>query len=385
MSATAAVAAAPATPTDRFDALLGRPVSMRAMALLRILVAPVVLLHLRPLLDAARAGHIYRDAFYEPYASWYPELPRGLYVALLWVAAVAAVAMMVGLCTRVATAAVSLIVTYDLFLSTTNFHNNRAYLVIVLAALAIVPAGRELSVDAWVRRRRQAPALPTVAPAWPLWLLRFEAATVYGASGTSKLLDRGWFSGTVTWQRLVLVRDRMDASVLPSWAVDVLTNRDFHTFAAKLVIATELFIAFGLWSRRTRYAAVWVALCFHVAIQLSADVEVFSYLAAAVLVIWAVPSPRDRRLVVAAGSPGQRRFARLVRRLDWLARFRVEAAPDGGPLRAVDRDGTELTGGAAALLVLSRLPLTAWFALPLRAVRALRRTGPASVPSGARP
>src|SRR5262245_11165791 len=81
----------------RSDELLGRHVSMRAMALLRLLVGPVVLLHLRPFVDNARDGRIYSDVFYEPYAAWYPELPRDLYVALLWVAVVAAAAMTIGL------------------------------------------------------------------------------------------------------------------------------------------------------------------------------------------------------------------------------------------------------------------------------------------------
>ena len=161
----------------------------------------------------------------------------------------------------------------------------------------------------------------------------------------SKLLDRDWFSGTVTWQRVVLVRDRVDASVLPSWAVDVLTNRSFHTVAAKLIIATELFIAAGLWSRTTRYAAVWLAICFHVAIELSADVQVFSYLAIAALVIWAVPSTRDRVLLLDPASPPQRRFATVVRGLDWLARFRIEWGPSGRPVAAVDRDGRVVEGG----------------------------------------
>src|SRR4029079_18229513 len=205
-----------------------------------------------------RAGRIYRDSFYEPYAGWYPELPRGMYVAMLWVAVGAALAMTIGLLTRIATVTAFVIVTYNVFLSTTNVHNNRAYLIIVLAALAVAPCGREMSIDAWIRHARGLPPLPAPSAGWPRWLLRFEAAMVYTASGFSKLIDHDWFSGTVTWQRVVLVRDRVNASVLPSWAVDVLTNRSFHTVAAKLIIATELFIAFGLWSRRTRYAAVWV-------------------------------------------------------------------------------------------------------------------------------
>src|SRR3954470_5874946 len=192
--------------TARFDELLGRQVSMRSLALLRVLAGPVVLLHLRPFLSDAVDGRIYRDGFYEPYASWYPELPRAVYVGLLWLGALGAVAMSLGLLTRLATATTFAVVAYNLFLSTTHFHNNRAYLVIVLGLLAAAPCGRELSLDAWIRRRRGRPALDPRAPAWPLWLLRFECAAIYAASGMSKLLDPDWFGGTVSWQRVVQAR-----------------------------------------------------------------------------------------------------------------------------------------------------------------------------------
>jgi vitamin K-dependent gamma-carboxylase len=361
-----------------FDDLLGRAVSMRALALLRVLAGPAVVLHLRPFLLDAWDGRIYRDAFYESYAGWYPELPDALYVGLLWLAVAAAVAMSLGFLTRLVTATTFAIVAYNLFLSTTHFHNNRAYLVIVLGLLAVTPCGRELSLDAWARRRRGRPALDTSAPAWPLWLLRFECAAVYGASGVSKLVDPDWFGGTVTWQRVVRARDQLDAWPLPDWAVSVLTNRGFHTGAAKLIVLTELFIAAGLWWRGTRYAAVWVAVAFHVAIEVSAPVQVFSYLGIAVLVVWAVPSTRDRVLRIDPTAGRRRRLGSLVRGLDWLARFRVEAAPPGSRLELVDRDGTAIRGAPAVALALSRLPLTAWFALPallLPAIRRARRAG----------
>ncbi|HEX6582962.1 MAG TPA: HTTM domain-containing protein [Thermoleophilaceae bacterium] len=335
----------------RFDELLGRRVSMRALALLRVLAGPIVLLHLRPFLADALDGRVYRDAFYEPYASWYPELPDAVYIGLLMVGAVAAVAMSLGVFTRVATVTTFAIVTYNLFLSTTHFHNNRAYLVIVLGVLAVVPSGREL------------------APAWPLWLLRFECAAIYAASGVSKLVDPDWFGGTVTWQRVVRARDDLEAWPLPDWAVSLLTDRSFHTGAAKLIVLTELSIALGLWWRRTRYAAVWVAVAFHVAIELSASVQVFSFLAIAVLVIWAVPSTRDRVLRVDPTDARQRRLAALVRALDWLARFRIERAAPGSRVEVLDRDGTTISGAPAVVFALSRLPLTAWFALPARLVR----------------
>jgi Vitamin K-dependent gamma-carboxylase len=353
------------------DDLLGRPVSMRALALLRVLAGPVVLLHLRPYLSDAWGGRIYSDAFYEPYAAWYPEASGAVYVGLLSLAAAAAVAMSLGLLTRLATATTFAIVAYNVFLSTTHFHNNRAYLLIVLGLLAVAPCGRELSLDAWIRRRRGLPALDPSAPAWPLWLLRFECAAIYGASGLSKLVDPDWFGGTVTWQRVVRERDELGA--WPDWAVSVLTDRSFHTGAAKFIVLTELFIAAGLWWRGTRYAAVWVAVCFHVAIEVSASVQVFSFLAIAVLVIWAVPSTRDRVLRIDPTASRQRRLGALVHRLDWLARFRVEPAPPGSPPEVVDRDGTSIAGTPAAVLALSRLPVTAWFALPFLLLPAVRR------------
>jgi len=378
MTATS-LAVPSATALGRLDELLGRRVSMRALALLRIMAGPIALAHLWPFVADARAGVIYRDAFYEPYAAWYPELPRPLYMGLLALGVVAAVAMSLGLLTRVATAATFGVVTYNLFLSTTHFHSNRAYLVIVLAALAVAPCGRELSVDAWLRARRGWPALDPRSPAWPLWLLRFEAAAVYGASGLSKLVDGDWFGGTVTWHRMVQVRDQLEASPLPGWAVSLLADRSFHTYAAKVIVLTELFIAVGLWWQGTRYAAVWVAIAFHLAIQLTASVQIFSFLGIAALVIWAVPSTRDRVVGFDPADTGQRRLAEAVAALDWLARFRLVEGGRGSPLTLTDRDGTVSTGRAARVRVLSRLPLTAWFALPVLLLPVMRpvpaRTG----------
>jgi hypothetical protein len=281
--------------------------------------------------------------------------------------------MSLGLLTRLATVTTFGIVAYNLFLSTTHFHNNRAYLVIVLGLLAVAPCGRELSLDAWIRRRRGRPPLDLRAPAWPLWLLRFECAAIYGASGVSKLVDPDWFGGTVTWQRVVRAREQLEGWPLPDWAVSVLTDRDFHTGAAKLIVMTELFIAAGLWWRGTRYAAVWIAVAFHVAIELSASVQVFSYLAIAALVIWAVPSTRDRVLRIDVTASRQRRFGATVRALDWLARFRVEPAPPGSRLEVLDRDHTSVCGAPAIAFALSRLPLTAWFALPVLLLPAVHR------------
>ena len=143
---------------------------------------------------------------------------------------------------------------------------------------------------------------------------------------------------------------------------------------------TELFIAVGLWRRGTRCAAVWIAVVFHVAIEVSASVQVFSYLAIAVLVIWAVPSTRDRilRIDPTASRPAAPGRAGAPARLARTVSRRAGAA--GRAAELVDRDGTTFHGAPAVAFVLSRLPLTAWFALPLLLLpRAASRALPAGV------
>jgi hypothetical protein len=255
------------TLIDRLDAFLGREIDLAPMALLRRLVGPVVVLHLWPVLRRSLDGVQYRDSFFEPWWSWYPELPRGAYTALLALGVAAGVAMAARAAPRVATVVAFAVVTYNLLLSTTHLHNNRALLCIVLGALALTPTAAR-------------------GPAWSMRLLQAELVAVYGGSGLSKLFDADWWGGTVTHLRVVRVEHRLRDSPLPDWTIDVLTDRGFHTGAAKVVVLTEVFIAAGLLWRRTRYAAVAAAAVFHLVIEASATVEVFSWLALAALVVW---------------------------------------------------------------------------------------------------
>ena len=118
---------------------------------------------------------------------------------------------------------------------------------------------------------------------------------------------------------------------------------------------------------------MWVAVVFHLSIEVSASVQVFSYLAIAVLVIWAVPSTRDRVLRVDPTADGHRRLGRPGARARLAGPLPRRAGPPGSRLEVVDRDGTALRGGPAVAFALSRLPLTAWFALPALLLPAVRR------------
>ncbi|MEO6651908.1 MAG: HTTM domain-containing protein [Ilumatobacteraceae bacterium] len=279
---------------ERFDALLAERVSVRSLAVVRILVGAVATVHLWPLLRSALAGDTDVDRFRHPYASWLPELSPTPFTVLLAVGFVASIAMSVGLATRTSSITTFGVVAYHLALSTTHMHNNRAYLVSVLAILAMAPSGRAVSLDARRAERAGTPLDPTMA-AWPLWLLRFQCAVVYAASGFSKLIDPDWFGGAVTWGRVAAQEAMVRSSVLPSFLAGLVLDRNVHTFAAKFIVLTELFVACGLWWRVTRRCAVAAAVVFHVMIGLTADVQVFSYLGLAVLFVWAPPTMWDRR------------------------------------------------------------------------------------------
>jgi uncharacterized membrane protein YphA (DoxX/SURF4 family) len=358
---------------SRIDEALEQRGSVRAVAVLRIALGPIVLLSLRPFLADAAAGESYTDHFWEPFVPWMPALPDRVWFAMLWTGAVAAVLLTVGLWTRVAAATAFTVVAVNILLSQTHYHHNRAYLAIVLGGVALLPSGRVLSLDAALRRWRGRPPLPDVVPLWPLWLLRGQVALVYLASGVGKLVDPDWSGGLVLWDRMVRHQHVLDPTPLPSWAIDLLTSRWVYFVVGPATVATELFIAVGLWFARTRLAAIWIAVLFHVAIEVSAHVQVFSYAAIAALAIWVTPSTRDRVVLVGGDVITARAVRSLVQAGDWFARFRVEPAPPGALTSVVDRDGVEYHGWAATRLVLSRIPITFPFVAPLLVPAGLRR------------
>lgn len=268
-------------------------VDYRALALLRIAAGPLVLLHLAPFRQSADEGIAYSDVFYEPYVAWFPDISRGGYFLLLNAAAVAALLLTLGLFTRISAPATAALVGYNLFLSQTHFHHNRAFLLLLLVGLALTPCGGALSLDARFGRHAN-----TRARRWPLMLLRFELAVVYAPSGLSKLLDPDWWSGLVNQIRLERYAQVVLDRGVPDGVVDLLLTPGFHAVTAKAIVLTELFIGFGLLWRRTRIAAIWVAIPFHIAIEISAEVQVFSYAALAALVVWATPGQRDREVAL---------------------------------------------------------------------------------------
>ena len=208
--------------------------SLRAIELLRIAVGPLTIAHLWPFLGDAVRGVVYSDRFYQPYFAWYPEVPGDVYVGLLWLAVGAATAVSFGVATRWTAAYTAGFVAYNLFLSRTYFWHNRAFLLVLLVGVAVLPLGRWWSVDAALRARSGDDIDRSDKPLWPILLMRFEVVVVFLASGWSKLVDPDWWGGTVTQLRVVRWRHVAAASGVPDGVLDMLATEGFHVWFAKV-------------------------------------------------------------------------------------------------------------------------------------------------------
>ena len=340
---------------DMFD----RGVSVRAIAVLRILVGPIVIVHLWLFLADATPERYFADGFYVPFFEWWPILELGTYRALLIGAMVTAVTLSLGIATRLSAAYTLGFVSFNVLSNQIFFHHNRAFLMSILFGLTLIPCGRVLSVDAWIARRSGRP-LDDVTPLWRLVLFRFLACTPYLASGFSKLIDPDWWGGAVMRDRILRFRHVAEHKGVPAGLIDPIASPEFNAVFWKFIVLTELFIGLGYWFGRTRVAAMFMALSFHVIIEVTSTVSVFSYLGICATLIWVTPETRDR---VVWARP---RTARRLRRLDWLGRFEIRE--HDADLAVRDRDGTRYEGREARWLVLSRLPVT----MPLFAPMLLR-------------
>jgi hypothetical protein len=110
---------------------------------------------------------------------------------LIAIGCIAGVLMAIGFATRLST-----LVTWFSFMTLTNINylaggSADDLLLNGLFVLLLSGCGRTLSVDQWLRRRRD-PAASSEAPAWPRWVLIFQIVTVYWTTGMQKVSASWW-------------------------------------------------------------------------------------------------------------------------------------------------------------------------------------------------
>jgi len=320
-----------------------------------------------------RAGY-FADVFH------WPLLPESLvpsaavYTAIVAAQLVLAILVVAGHRARTSLALSAALGLYVMACDRLQFHNNRYSLLLYALLLSLSPCDRSIHLGA--------PA-PRMGPMWAARLAGVQVSLVYLASGGSKLLDPDWRGGTVLLERLRLYGSQAIAAGVPPRALDWLARPQATSGMAKLAIATELLLVVGLWLRPTRTMALWWGVWFHVSIELTANVESFSWLTLAMYGVFVTPDVRARRFFYDRSRAKGRFYARAIGLLDWLARFEVKAwEPDdvkrGHSVVVVRRDGSLATGLGAFAMVARCVPLLFPLWAPLAFAASFTERGDAS-------
>jgi hypothetical protein len=116
---------------------------------------------------------------------------------------------------------------------------------------------------------------------------------------------------------------------------------------------------------------------FHLTIEVTSKVQVFTWLTLAIYALFATPDVGARIVRFHEGDPRGRRAARGVRALDWLDRFTFSSSasplPSGCALEIVDREGHAHVGFGAFVALARCVPLLFPLWGPLALVRAFGR------------
>jgi hypothetical protein len=213
-----------------------------------------------------------------------------------------------------------------------------------------------------------------VGPTFATALIRLTVSAVYLSSGGGKLLDPDWRGGQTLLVRYARSLDVMGErfGALPEPLVALLSSPHVASAASKAAITLELALSVALWLPRLRAVALYAGVLFHVGIELSARVELFSYVMGAAYVAFVVPELRERAVELDPRTRSGRWLARVLPSFDWLLRFRLESRA-GAPLAVVDRSGRRHLGVGALSELARATPLLFPFWAPLAAISAVRR------------
>jgi uncharacterized membrane protein YphA (DoxX/SURF4 family) len=186
-----------------------------------------------------------------PYAVWFPRIPLEALPLFVGVWLTAALALALGLRTRLAGAVLTIVMAYALFLDQQLYSNHLYLATLVVLLLTIADSGARLSLDARRSSGRER------IPEWPILLLKIQVSIVYFYAAILKLNPQ-YLSGTIMAQFWPL----RELTALPDgWSLALLAQ-----LLAMASILTELFLAFALWVPRLRWLALVVGVGFHIMI-----------------------------------------------------------------------------------------------------------------------
>ncbi len=288
------------TRLSNLKSYLARSVDGASLAVFRVSFGIILLWHMVKQFQV-RGGRNFIDFFYNepafhfPYYGfeWVKPVPEPFMTLVFVAAGLAILFVAIGFLYRVSAASFFLLYTY-IFLCDQTEYNNHYYLVCIIALLlAIMPAHRRFSVDAWLVARRQPPddsspsahSVPTV-PLWTLFILRFQVFCVYFYSGVSKA-NAEWLSGVPIQSAGVKLRIMLDQfGVVPAF----ITDQHAGLFVAWGAMLFDIIVGFLLIWRPTRWLGILGAFVFNLHNHFIFPIGIFPFLAFVIVLIFLSPN-----------------------------------------------------------------------------------------------
>lgn len=254
-----------------------------ALGLVRIALGVLLLEQAIVSLHELVAYGYFGDGFHVPLLPEVLVPSRAVYTALVVARIILAIIAVVGRRAREALLASALLGMHLGLCDRGRLHNNQYALLCFAFLLSFAPCDRTfVLVPEKVRP-------PRIGPMWAQRLVQAQLSIVYVASGGAKLLDADWRRGLVLAGRLARHAEQADAGSLTEALYSWLSHPAVASLLAKGAIATELFLAVGLWTRRTRVFALVLGISFHLLIELTSKVQVFTWVTLSIYVLFALP------------------------------------------------------------------------------------------------
>jgi vitamin K-dependent gamma-carboxylase len=217
--------------------------------------------------------------------SWVHPWP-GNWLYIHWaVLGVLALFVAFGFLYRISASLMFLSYAYFFLLDEARYVNHTYLICLYCLLLAVVPAHREFSSDARMRPKLRS----NVAPAWSLWLLRFQIAVVYIFAGLVKL--------SPDWLRGEPMRFELGQATQAPVVGQFFGNELAVYFVTYGGLLFDLFVVPLLLWRRTRVAAFCAVVLFHLINALWASIGMFPWLAIAASALFFSPDWPRRILV----------------------------------------------------------------------------------------
>jgi len=325
----------------RFAAALFEPVDIAYLVFFRVVFGAIMLWECYRYFST---GWIHRyyigPSFYFGYFGfeWVKPWPGNGMFFHFAVLSVAAACIMLGFLYRFATPVFFIGFTYVFLLDQTRYLNHFYLVCLISFLMMFLPANRALAVDSvlWPSIRTQ------FAPAWTLWLLRFQVGIAYFYGGIAKL-NSDWMIGGEpmrTWLRPLMTLPGIGAIFQKEWVV--------YSFVYGGMLLDLLVVPLLLW-RRTRLIAFCAAVVFNLINAAIFNIGIFPWFMLGATLIFFSPDLM-RRFARAFLTPG----AALREDTNQKPSIRPTASPRG----ALSRNQKIVVGLLAAYaLVHLLLPL----------------------------